>query len=105
VENKFLQIINVKAGSLHNLVGIATAYGLNDRWVGVRVPVGSRIFFSPSHPDPSMGSAQPPIQLVTGAVSPGVKRPGSKADHSPPISVEVKKMWIYTFTPPYAFIA
>jgi hypothetical protein len=26
-------------------VGIATGYGLDDRGVGVRVPVGSRIFF------------------------------------------------------------
>jgi hypothetical protein len=34
---------------------------------------------------------------------PGVKRPGREADHSPP-SAEVKKMWIYTSTPPYAFM-
>jgi hypothetical protein len=26
-------------------------------------------------------------------------------DHSPPASAEVKKMWIYTSTPPYAFVA
>jgi hypothetical protein len=32
-------------------VGIATGYGLDDRAVGVRVPVGSRIFFSPCPPD------------------------------------------------------
>jgi hypothetical protein len=31
--------------------------------------------------------------------------PGGKADHSPPASVEVKKMWIYTSTTPYAFMA
>jgi hypothetical protein len=36
---------------------------------------------------------------------PGVKRPGREADHSPPTSAEVKKMWIYTSTPPYAFMA
>jgi hypothetical protein len=35
----------------------------------------------------------------------GVKRPGREADHSPPTSVEVKKMWIYTSTPPYTFMA
>jgi hypothetical protein len=29
----------------------------------------------------------------------------SEADHSPPASAEVKKMWIYTSTPPYAFMA
>jgi hypothetical protein len=36
---------------------------------------------------------------------PGLKRPGREADHSPPASAEVKKMWIYTSTPPYAFMA
>jgi hypothetical protein len=36
---------------------------------------------------------------------PGVKRPGREADHSPPASAEVKKMWIYTSTPPYVFMA
>jgi hypothetical protein len=29
---------------------------------------------------------------------------GHEADHSPPTSVEVKKMLIYTCTLPYAFI-
>jgi hypothetical protein len=33
--------------SRDSVVGIATSYGLDDRGVGVRVPVGSRIFFSP----------------------------------------------------------
>jgi hypothetical protein len=41
----------------------------------------------------------------TGAPSPGLKRPGREDDHSPPASAEVKKMWIYTSTPPYAFMA
>jgi hypothetical protein len=41
----------------------------------------------------------------TGVLSPGVKRQGREADHSPPASAEVKKMWIYTSTPPYAFMA
>jgi hypothetical protein len=31
-------------GLVDSLVRIATAYGLDDRRVGVRVPVGSRIF-------------------------------------------------------------
>jgi hypothetical protein len=30
---------------------------------------------------------------------------GREADHSPPISAEIKKMWIYTSTPPCAFMA
>jgi hypothetical protein len=41
--------------------------------------------------------------MGTGDLSPEVKRPGLEADHSPPTSAEVKKMWIYTSTPPYAF--
>jgi hypothetical protein len=37
--------------SRDSLVGIAIGYGLDDRGVGVRVPVGSRIFSSPRRPD------------------------------------------------------
>jgi hypothetical protein len=36
---------------------------------------------------------------------PGVKWQGCKAYHSPPTGVEVKKTQIYTFTPPYIFMA
>jgi hypothetical protein len=54
---------------------------------------------------PALGSTQPHIQYVPGDISPGVKRPGREADHSPPTTVEVKKMWIYTYTSPYAFMA
>jgi hypothetical protein len=52
-----------------------------------------------------LGSTQPPTQLVPGALSLVVKRLGGEADHSRPTSAEVKKMWIYTSTPPYAFVA
>jgi hypothetical protein len=38
-----------------------------------------------------------------GALSSGVKRPGREADHSPQTTAEVKKIWIYTSTLPYAF--
>jgi hypothetical protein len=41
--------------------GIATSYGLDDRGVGVRVPVGSRIFSSPRRPDRLWG----PSSLVS----------------------------------------
>jgi hypothetical protein len=36
---------------LKYMIGIATGYGLDARWEAVRVPVGSRIFTSPYHPD------------------------------------------------------
>jgi hypothetical protein len=38
-----------------------------------------------------LGSTQPPIQWVPGALSLGVKRAGREADHSPPSSAEVKE--------------
>jgi hypothetical protein len=88
---------------LDSVVGIATGYGLDDRGVGYRVPVESRIFSASSRP--ALGPTQPPIQWVPGALSPGVKRLEREADHSPPASAEVKKIWIYTSTPPYAFMA
>jgi hypothetical protein len=47
----------------------------------------------------ALGSTQPPIQLVSGALSPGVKRPEREADHSPPNSAEVRNTWIYTSLP------
>jgi hypothetical protein len=37
--------------SRDSAVGIATSYGLDDREVRVRVPVGSRISSSPNRPD------------------------------------------------------
>jgi hypothetical protein len=55
-----------------SVVGTAAGYGLDDRrGIEVRVPTGSS--------RPSLGSTQPPIQLV-----PGVKRQGREADDSLP---------------------
>jgi hypothetical protein len=42
--------------------------------------------------------------MGNGTISLGVKRQGREADHSPPINAEVKRMWTYTSTPPYAFM-
>jgi hypothetical protein len=39
---------------------------------------------------PALGPTQPPIQWVPGALSPGVKRQGREADHSPPSSAKTK---------------
>jgi hypothetical protein len=91
-------------GSRDSVVDIATGYALDDQGVGVWLQVGSRIF---SHVvETALGTTQPPIQWVGGgAFSAGVKGPGRKADQSPPTSAEVKKIWIYTSTPPYALMA
>jgi hypothetical protein len=44
--------------------------------------------------------------MSTGGSFPGVKLPGRETDHGPEPSAEVKKMWIYTSTPPpYTFMA
>jgi hypothetical protein len=81
-------------------VCIATGCGLDGRGVGVRVPVGARLISSARRPDRFWG---PP--WVPGALSPGVKRPGREADHSPPASAEVKNTWTYTSALPYVFMA
>jgi hypothetical protein len=90
--------------SWDSAVGVATGYGLDGRGVGVRVPVGGRIYLLQVV---QTGSGVHPTSypINTGALSPGVKRQGREADHSPPTSAEVKKMWTYTSTPPYAFMA
>jgi hypothetical protein len=49
--------------SRESAVGIATGYGLDDQGVGVRVPLGSRIFSSPRRPDRLWG---PPNLLSNG---------------------------------------
>jgi hypothetical protein len=77
-------------------VGIATGYGLDDRRVGVRVPVRSRISSAPRRPDRLWGPTEPFIQWVPAALSPGVKLPGGETDHSTPT---------ITFTPPSVFMA
>jgi hypothetical protein len=52
----FWKILQTSWWSRNSAVGIATGYGLNDRRVGVRVPVGSKIFSSPHRPDRLWGS-------------------------------------------------
>jgi hypothetical protein len=88
--------------SQDSVVGIATGDRLDDRGVGVWVQVESRIFSTSSRP--ALGPTQPPIERIPGALPPRVKWQRFEADHSPRTSAEVKKMWIYTSTPLYAFM-
>jgi hypothetical protein len=48
-------------------------------------------------------SSRPALGLPV-TLSLGIKRLGSEADYSSSTSVEVKNMWIYTSTSPYAFM-
>jgi hypothetical protein len=91
--------------SRDSAVGITTGYGLDDRRVGVRVPVMSRTFSSQCHPDRIWGPSSLPFN-GTGAFSPGgVKRAAREADHSPSTRAEIKKTLVYISTPPYVFMA
>jgi hypothetical protein len=65
-----------------SVVSIVTGYGMDDRGVRVWVPVGFRMLSSSQCLD-RLGSTQPPIQWVPGAVS-----PGHVADHSPPTRLQ-----------------
>jgi hypothetical protein len=72
------------------VVGIATGQELDDRKLGVRVPVGSRIFSSPRRTDRHWGPSNLLSDGYRGAPSPGVTRLDREAHHSPPASAEVK---------------
>jgi hypothetical protein len=100
---KYLDEFNASR-SRNSAVGIATGYGLDDREVGVRVPVETRFLLSRAS-RPALGSTQLLIQWVPRSLSAGIKRPGPEADSSPPTSIMVKNTWIYTSTSPYVFMA
>jgi hypothetical protein len=55
------------------------------------------------------GSGAHPVSYTMGtgggAISPGKKRPGREADHSPQSSAEIKKCWSYASILPYVFMA
>jgi hypothetical protein len=74
-------------------------------WPGLDSRQEQNIFLLASVYRPALGPTQPPIQLVPGALSPVVKRPGRQTDHSPPSSAEAKKEWSYDSTSPYVYIA
>jgi hypothetical protein len=54
---------------------------------------GLGIFLFTTASKTALGSTQPSIQWIKGALSLGVKRPWRESDHSPPSSAEVKE-WV-----------
>jgi hypothetical protein len=71
-----------------NEINIDLGYGLDDRLFHSRRGLG--IFLFTTAYRLALGPTQPPIQWVPAALSHGVKWPGREADHSPPLSTEVK---------------
>jgi hypothetical protein len=47
----FIKNTDIERKNRDSVVGIATGYGLDEQGVGVRVPVGARIFSFPRRPD------------------------------------------------------
>jgi hypothetical protein len=75
-------------------VNTPTGYGLDDQMIGFQFLAGAGNFFLRHHVQTSFGVNPPPIQWVPGAF------PGSKADHSPPSSAEIKEcMELYPHSP------
>jgi hypothetical protein len=76
------------------------------KFIWVWFPLGAGTFLFPTAVFRSdLGPTRPPIQWVPGALSPRIKRPRCKGDHSPPSSAEVKNAWSYTSITPYVFMA
>jgi hypothetical protein len=69
----------LQRSSRDSSVGVAT--GWRGRSSG---PDRGKIFLLSTSSRPVLGPTLPLIQLLRGAISPGAKRPGLEADHSPP---------------------
>jgi hypothetical protein len=68
--------------SRDSTVGIATVYGLDDKRGQISSPDRVKNFLFSTSSRPVLGSTQPPVQWVPGAVSHGVKQLEREADHS-----------------------
>jgi hypothetical protein len=73
---KHLPFYSMLFGSRDSSVGIATDYRLDDRGVGVGVPVGSRIFSSPRRPD-RHGAYPDSYPMGTGSSVPAGRAAGA----------------------------
>jgi hypothetical protein len=78
-------VISTSRKSRNDSVGIAMAYGLDDRGIGVRFPAGERDLFL-LHSVQTGSDAHP----ASSAMGTWAKVAGREADHSPVSSTEVK---------------
>jgi hypothetical protein len=101
--NPIINITCLLMGSRDSSVGIATGYVLDDQGGGSSSPGRVKNFHFSILSRSALGS--PSYKMGTEGSFPGVKRQGREADHSPPTSAEMKKMWIYTSTPLHVFMA
>jgi hypothetical protein len=100
----FLNTTYILEKSRDSLVGIATGYGLDDQG-GQEFESRYGKKFSLFHIVQTGSGVQPTsYKMGTGGSFTEVKRQGREANHSPPTSAEVKKMWIYTSTSLYVFM-
>jgi hypothetical protein len=90
--------------SCGSAVGIAIGYGQDDRGVGVRFLVGSRIISSYSL-DRLLGSTSLICDWYRGACSAVIKRPGLEVDHSPLSGAEAEIGGVILPVLPHIFMA
>jgi hypothetical protein len=74
-------------------IGIALGYGLDNRGSRVRIPAESGNFSLHHRVQNGSGAHSASYAVGTRGFFLGIKRPGRKADHSPPSSAEVKE-WV-----------
>jgi hypothetical protein len=98
--NKFwkIQLISGIAQSIERLTAGRTTEGSEFE------PRCGQEFFYSTQSRLALGSIQPPIQWIPRDLSSVIKRPRREADHSHPACAKVNKIWVYTSTPPYAFM-
>jgi hypothetical protein len=68
---------------------------------GVQFPAGAGMGFYliATASISALGPIQPPVEWVTWALTPRVKRPERETDHLPPSGAEFKNVWQYTSAP------
>jgi hypothetical protein len=86
-------VFNKKTWTIDNVQKVNYYNRLRVDYLGleVRFPAGQEVCLFSIASGTVPGPTQPPIQLVSGAVSPRIKRPRRESDHSPSSSTKVKK--------------